>query len=77
MCVEYMGHIKETQDDLYKYIVENPDHTQAEAGIPDLVKNFKSELAIAQKAVQDEKFEAQKKIEEIEKSTPEIEEPEY
>ncbi len=77
MCVEYMGHIKETQADLYKYIVENPDHAQAEASIPDLVKNFRSELAKAQKAVQNEKFEAQKKIEEIEKSTPEIEEPEY
>ncbi len=73
MCVEYMGHIKETQADLYKYIVENPDHAQAEASLSDLVKNFLSELAEAKKAIEEEKLEVQKKIEAVEKSNPESE----
>ncbi len=63
MCVEYMKHLKKTQADLYKYIVENVDHAQAEASLPGLVKNFKSE---AQKAIQDE---VQNEIEDVEKST--------
>ena len=65
VCEEHIEQIKETQEDLYKYITENPTYEESKANLPDLAEKFMAELKLEQKAIEDKEFEAQKKIKDL------------
>ena len=63
VCSEYAEHIKRTQKELYKYIMENPTYEEARRNIHELAKNFLADLKKDQEAITEKEFEAQRKIE--------------
>ena len=63
LCTEYVEHIKLTQKDLYKYIVENPTYEESRKNVRELAKIFLTDLEKDQKAIAEKEFEAQKEIE--------------
>ena len=65
VCEEHIEHIKETQQDLYKYITENPTYEESKANLPELAEKFMAELKLEQKAIEDKDFEAQKQIKDL------------
>ena len=65
VCEEHIEHIKETQQDLYKYITENPTYEESKANLPKLAEKFMAELKLDQKAIEDEEFEAQKQVKDL------------
>ena len=69
MCNEYVGHIRLTQKELYKYIAENPTHDESRTRLDDLVKNFSAELSIAQEDIKKLDFKADEEIKKIEQSS--------
>ena len=62
VCGEYMGSIKETQKELYKYIQENPTQEEAEKNVPSLAVKFQQDLQDAQKACAERDSEMQEEI---------------
>ena len=66
MCNEYVGHIRLTQSELYKYIAENPTHEQSRQRLDDLVKNFSADLSLAQEDIKKLDFQADEEIKKIE-----------
>ena len=62
VCGEYMGSIKETQKELYKYIQENPTQEEAEKNVPSLAAKFQKDLQDAQKACAERDSEMQEEI---------------
>ena len=62
VCGEYMGAIKETQKELYKYIQENPTQEEAEKNVPSLAAKFQQDLQDAQKACAERDSEMQEEI---------------
>ena len=62
LCSEYVEHIKLTQKDLYKYIVENPTYEESRRNVGELAKIFLANLKKDQEAIAEKEFEAQKKI---------------
>lgn len=44
MCNEYMGYLKITQEELYRYIQENPTREKAAGTIQELIKNYRDDL---------------------------------
>ena len=63
VCTEYVEHIKKTQEDLYKYIVENPTYEQSRTNVHELAKIFLADLKQDQEAIAKQEFEAQREIE--------------
>ena len=63
LCSEYVEHIKLTQRDLYRYIVENPTYEESRKNVGELAKKFLADLEEEQKAIAEKEFEAQKQIE--------------
>lgn len=61
LCSEYVEHIKLTQKDLYKYIVENPTYEESRRNVGELAKIFLANLKKDQEAIAEKEFEAQKK----------------
>ena len=68
VCEIHIDQIKVTQQDLYKYITENPTYEESKMNLPELAKTFMAELKLEQKAIEDKEFEAQKEIKDL--STP-------
>ena len=62
VCGEYMGSIKETQKELYKYIQENPTQEEAEKNVRSLAVKFQQDLQDAQKACAERDSEMQEEI---------------
>jgi len=61
LCSEYVEHIKLTQKDLYKYIVENPTCEESRKNVGELAKEFLANLKKDQEAIAEKESEAQKK----------------
>ena len=66
MCHEYMGHIRNTQGKLYKYISENPTRNESRDSLPELVKNFSADISSAQENIKRLDFKADEDIKRIE-----------
>ena len=62
VCTAYVEQIKHTQKDLYKYIKENPTYEESRRRLPDLVAEFKEDLAGAQKAIAEQTFQAEEEM---------------
>ena len=69
MCNEYVGHIRLTQSQLYKYIAENPTHEESRQNLPNLIKSFSADLSIAQEDIKKLDFKADEEIKKIEASS--------
>ena len=57
---EYMGSIKETQKELYKYIQESPTQEEAKKNIHSLAAKFQKDLQNAQRACTKEDSECRR-----------------
>ena len=73
VCGEYMGSIKETRKELYKYIQENPTQEEAEKNVPSLAAKFQKDLQDAQKACAERYSERQEEIRIVEENGEEVE----
>ena len=62
VCTVYVEHIKLTQQDLYKYLRENPTYEQSRENVKVLAEKFLTDLKQDQKAIADKDFEAQEQI---------------
>ena len=62
VCAEYVEQIKVTQQDLYKYITENPTYEQCRMNVKDLAENFLSDLIKDRKAIAAKEFKAEAEI---------------
>ena len=62
VCTRYMEQIKLTQQDLYKYLQENPTYEQSRQIVKELADDFIRDLEGAQKAIDEQEFEAQEEI---------------
>ena len=62
VCKVYIEHIKETQQDLYKYLKENPTYEESRRNVKELAEKFLEELKRDQKELTDKDFEAQEQI---------------
>ena len=62
VCAVYMEQIKETQQDLYKYITENPTYEESKRILPDLAEKFMVDLQSDQKALKEKDLKAQEEI---------------
>ena len=62
VCGIYMKQIKLTQEELYRYIAENPTWEQSRKNLRDLAESFDSDLKRHQKALSDKDFKAQEEI---------------
>ena len=45
MCHEYMGHIEQTQEPLYRYLQENPTREEARTNLPVLISKYEDSLS--------------------------------
>lgn len=54
MCHEYMGHIEQTQQQLYSYLRENPTRDQARQNLPALIAKYESSLSEEQKEISEQ-----------------------
>ena len=71
VCSEYMEQIRLTQQDLYRYIRENPTYEESRKNVHVLAAQFAEDLQQAQEAIEKEQTEAKKKIQDL--SKPEVE----
>ena len=71
VCSQYMEQIRITQQDLYRYIKENPTYEESRKNVHVLAAQFAEDLQQAQKAIEKEQTEAKKKIQDL--SKPEVE----
>ena len=62
VCTEYKKQIKVTQDDLYKFISENPTYEESKAMLPDLAEKFMADINKDQKALEKKTLKAQEEI---------------
>lgn len=62
VCTTYVEYIKLTQQDLYRYITENPTYEESRKNVKELAEKFLSDLHRDQKALEDKEFEAQEQI---------------
>ncbi len=67
VCTVYMEQIKLTQEDLYRYITENPTYEQSRLNLKELAENFLVDLQRDQEALSDKSFQAQEEIKSLEK----------
>ena len=58
----YMEQIEETQQDLYKYITENPTCEESKKIFPDILEKFMGDLRRDQKALEERERQAQEEI---------------
>ena len=66
VCGEYMGAIKDTQTELYKFIQENPTYEEAKERVGDLALTFQREMEEAQKACEERDSEMKEEYESLE-----------
>ena len=59
VCGIYMKQIKLTQEELYRYIAENPTREQSRKNLRDLAESFESDLKRHQNALSEKDFKAQ------------------
>ena len=62
VCGEYMGSIKETQKEFYKYIQESPTQEEAKKNVPSLAARLQQDLQDAQRACAERDSEIQEEI---------------
>ncbi len=62
VCAIYMEQIKLTQQDLYRYIKENPTYEQSRQNVKALAEEFLVDLQRGQKAIAEKEFQAQEEI---------------
>ena len=62
LCSEYVEHIKLTQKDLHRYIVENPTYEESRKNVGELAKIFFADLEKDRKAIAEKELEAHKAI---------------
>ena len=65
VCAEHFEQIKMTQKDLYEYLKENPTYEECRRNIHKLTERFLNDLKKDQKAIADERFKIQEKIENL------------
>lgn len=68
VCGVYMLQIKETRQDLYNYLEDNPTIEQARKNVRELAANFGHDLKEAQEKLEKENMKAIKEKKELEKS---------
>lgn len=66
VCKIYMEHIKITQQDLHRYLTENPTREESSKNVKELAAKFLVGLKRDQKELADKEFETQKQIQELE-----------
>ena len=62
VCKIYIEHIKATQQDLYRYISENPTYEESRKLLPELAETFLADLKRDQDALRDKDLKAQEEI---------------
>ena len=62
VCAVYVEQIKHTQQDLYRYIKENPTYEQSRQNVKTLAEEFLSDLQRGQEAIAEKEFQAQEEI---------------
>lgn len=62
VCKVYIEHIKATQQDLYRYISENPTAEDSRKLLPELAETFLADLKRDQDALRDKDLKAQEEI---------------
>lgn len=62
---DYLEHIKLTQQDLYRYIQENPTHEESRRNLQDLGDNFEKDLISAQAEIEKRKIKANKELQQL------------
>ena len=62
VCKTYVERIKFTQQDLYRYITENPTYEESRQNIKELAQKFLTDLHRDQKAIANKVFENQEEI---------------
>ena len=62
VCGEYMLTIQDTQRDLYRYITENPTYEEAEQNIKVLAEEFKNDVHLATRALEEREYERDAEI---------------
>ena len=65
VCKIYIEYIKETQQDLYRYITENPTFEESRQNVKELAEKFLLDLKRDQKELADKEFKAQEEINEL------------
>ena len=65
VCEEHIKQIKMTQQDLYRYITENPTNEQCKRDLPDLAEKFMAELKLEQEAAKKKESETKKQIKDL------------
>ena len=65
VCKIYIEYIKETQQDLYRYITENPTFEESRQNVKELAEKFLVDLKRDQKELADKQFKAQEEINEL------------
>ena len=68
VCGVYMLQIKETRQDLYKYLEDNPTNEQARKNVRELAATFGNDLKEAQQKLEKENKKALQEIKELETS---------
>lgn len=68
VCGVYMLQIKETREDLYKYLEDNPTNEQARKKVRELAATFGKDLKEAQEKLNEENMKALEAKKELEKS---------
>lgn len=62
---DYLEHIKLTQQDLYRYIQENPTHEESRQNLHDLAHHFEEDLMSAQEEMEKQNLKANKEIQQL------------
>ena len=62
VCKIYIEYIKETQQELYRYITENPTYEESRQNVKELAEKFLVDLKRDQKELADKEFKAQEEI---------------
>ena len=62
VCITYLEYIKITQQDLYRFIEENPTYKESCENVKELGRKFHKELQDDKKELADKEFATQKKI---------------
>ena len=63
VCSGYMEQIKQTQEELYEYLKENPTWEESRQNVKELADTFAHDLQQDTKAIAEKEFEAQREIE--------------
>ena len=62
VCTTYVEYIRITQQDLYRYIKENPTYEESRKNVKELAQKFLTDLQRDQKELADKEFATQEKI---------------